>query len=172
VLKTHTNVIVIYTRAISNQRYVQQVSSRKKKNIFLQQEKEEKKTYTPPEAPRLRSCTPSSMSIRCFMIERKGKKIWFFVVCCGCSPPHSALSIFGGASAECHLRDAAGTRHCCMARTGKGKDVERLFAGDVTAKGLCLDPVHEDKDTVASCFSILLAGILCGLVSVPSSLRY
>lgn len=47
----------------------------------------------------------------------------------------------------------------------------RLFAGDVAAKGLCLDPVHEDEDTVASCFHISLARLFLLLFSflLPST---
>jgi hypothetical protein len=58
-----------------------------------------------------------------------------------------------GTSAEHHLIDAAGYSREEERRSG------RLLAGNVTAKGLCLDPVHDDKDTVASCFSHLLAGV-------------
>lgn len=127
--------------------------------------------------PNMRSLQPHPPCLFAFYLDGEKKKM-VSLFCCGCGCfffplPCPAPSILGrcdvGASAECHLRDAAGSR-----QREEDRRSGRLFAGNVTAKGLCLDPVHEDKDTVASCFPISSAWCsLCVLIFFwPSSMRY
>jgi hypothetical protein len=59
-----------------------------------------------------------------------------------------------------------------MARLERKRYVGRLFAGNVTTKGLGLDPVHEDEDTVASCFSLVSEGFLFVWSLLPLSMQY
>jgi len=133
----------------------------KKWIYFYNKRKKEKRYYTPflevlPKFARAAFAHPILHVYSCFMMKKR-KKIWVFVCCLWLL----LLWLFSFPSLLClvdpqwghqvrnHLRAAAGTRHCCMARK-KRRDDGRLFAGNVTTKGLRLDPVHEDKDTVAS----------------------
>jgi hypothetical protein len=109
---------------------VKQVSSseREKVNIFLQQEKEKERER---KKDIIRQCFPNLRCLAhpilhvysCFMMMRKEKDLvfsfvdswWFFFPFLVVLRCRSSV----GLSAENHLRAAAGTRHCCIARLGK-----------------------------------------------------